>query len=136
MLELQDRIRLETSRQARDRDGEVMLTHDALVDVVERIENDTSSRLDKLGERYADEVIQPFCDEHGLKFLSGMGTNFFVDVETDKIVYTDDWEEAEEPPYIDRMIEIAADLELEVVTQHTFGEYVPDVNNGGKDGNH
>ena len=110
-----------------------MLTHEALVEIIEAMEHETTKSLDRLGERYADEIIQPFCDEHGLKFLSGMGTNFFVDVETDKNVYTDyDWDESEgcpKPPYIDRMIEIAADLEVEVVTQHTFGEYVPDVNN-------
>ncbi len=109
-----------------------MLTSEKLAEIIERIDADTGQRLDVLGERYSDEVVKPFCDEHGLKFLSGMGTYFFVNMASGDILYAD-WDEARgtpRPPYLDRMIEINADLEAEVVTRHPFGSYVPDVNNG------
>ena len=59
-------------------------------------------KADSLFERYTSGInilaemafkahVKPLCDQYRLKFISAMGTWFFVSVKTEKILHPEDW---------------------------------------------
>lgn len=55
---------------------------------LEKMQAKIDSEAEALGDQYLRENIKPFCDKHGLEFLSGMGMNVFY--LNDKPIYSYD----------------------------------------------
>lgn len=92
------------------------------VDQIQTAQATFDQLIHDTAERARQEVIIPFCKEHGLDFYSGMGTWFFAAPDSANI--SDAWDAQEAGYDHDTFEEIFKVLRLEVTHNSDLGDWM------------